>query len=136
MNTSIRGFTLLEMLVTVIIIGILAAIAIPSFQKFIYNSRLESLRGDLLANAQILERYYAQNHTFTGVPASLLKQHEYFDIALDATQTTANNFVLVGTPNSSYASSEDRSMRVDSNGVVTVCTPDTSSSSGKSCVMY
>ena len=133
MNISMRGFTLLEALVTIIIIGILAAIAIPSFQKFIYNSRLESLRGDLLANAQTLERYYAQNHTFTNFNNSLLKQHEYFDIRLDTAQTNANNFVLVGTPKSSYASSENRSMELTSDGVVTICT---GTGTSKSCLLY
>ena len=59
-----HGFTLIELMITVAIIAILAAIAYPSYDSFIRKTRLENVRGDLLNNAQRLERFYARNRTF------------------------------------------------------------------------
>ena len=55
-----QGFTLIELLIVVLIAAILATIAYPSYQNYIRQTRLASVRTQMLHNAQQLERYYTQ----------------------------------------------------------------------------
>lgn len=57
-----QGFTLIELLIVVLIAAILATIAYPSYQNYIRQTRLASVRTQMLHNAQQLERYYTQKY--------------------------------------------------------------------------
>ena len=60
-----RGFTLIELLIVVVIIGVLAAIAIPKFQSTKGKANAASLRSDLRNLATAQEAYYYENSTYT-----------------------------------------------------------------------
>lgn len=64
-----RGFTLLEILVVVVILGIIAAIAYPSYNSAIAKSRRAQAVACLQDHAQFAERFYTTNLTYVGLPS-------------------------------------------------------------------
>jgi type IV pilus assembly protein PilA len=61
------GFTLIELLVVIIIIGILLAIAIPSYLKFRDRANESAAKANVRASVPGLEAYYADNNTYVGM---------------------------------------------------------------------
>ncbi len=61
-----QGFTLIELMIVVAIIGILAGIAYPSYQDSIKKSRRADAKGALMGFANAMERYYTENNSYCG----------------------------------------------------------------------
>jgi prepilin-type N-terminal cleavage/methylation domain-containing protein len=66
-----KGFTLIELLIVVVIIGILAAIAIPKFSNTREKAYVASMKSDLRNLATAQESYFADNVTYTSDIAAL-----------------------------------------------------------------
>ena len=64
-NRTRKGFTLIELLIVVVIIGILAAIAIPKFANTKEKAYLASMKSDLRNMATTEESYFADNQVYT-----------------------------------------------------------------------
>ena len=61
------GFTLIELLVVIIIIGILLAIAIPSYLKFRDRANESAAKANVRAAVPAIEAFYADNNTYAGM---------------------------------------------------------------------
>lgn len=60
-RASAQGFTLIEMMITVVIMGILVSVALPSYNAQVVRTRRASASGCLMELAQYMERVYTSN---------------------------------------------------------------------------
>jgi len=67
-----KGFTLVELLVVVAIVGILAAVALPAYSDYVLRSKLTEAMTQLAGMRVQLEQYYQDNRSYgsTAVPAT------------------------------------------------------------------
>jgi type IV pilus assembly protein PilA len=68
-----EGFTLIELLIVIVIIGILLAIAVPSYLGFKPRANNRAAQSDVREAIPVAEAYYSDNGKYTGMTPTLLK---------------------------------------------------------------
>jgi type IV pilus assembly protein PilE len=65
MRERVRGFTLIELMIALVIVAILAGIAVPSYRNYVLRSHRVEATAALLKVAAAQEKFYLQNNTYT-----------------------------------------------------------------------
>ncbi len=93
-----KGFSLVELMVVLAIIGILGAIGYPSYDSYMKKSRRADGKIGLQKMADLQERFYLQNNTYTTVAANVggtATDENYYVLSIDAADV--NTFTLRAT---------------------------------------
>jgi len=113
MHLKSRGMTLIELVIVVSIIGLLAAIAVPSYRQYVLRANRAEAKSALLNLAAAQEKFYLQNNTYAtnslistaaptglGLPATTEKGYYTLTIANGA---NAAGFSATATAAASHA---------------------------------
>lgn len=80
---KLKGFTLIEVMIAVVIVAILAAVALPSYQNHVRRSNRAVAKAILLENAQFMEQIYTANNQYDAT------------VGLDGIANTADDVAVV-----------------------------------------
>ena len=98
-----RGFTLIELMIVVAIVGILSSIAYSSYQSSVVKSRRQAAQGCLVELAQYMERFYTSNMSYASATLPTqqcqtdLSGHYTFDLAVQTASTYTVRATAEGT---------------------------------------
>jgi type IV pilus assembly protein PilE len=104
-----RGFTLIELMITVAIIGILAAVAFPSYTEYVLRTRRATAAGCMMELSQWMERRYTTVLTYAGstLPTTSCQTDlsSAYTFSISATPAlTASTYQLQAAPTGPQAS--------------------------------
>jgi len=104
-----RGITLIELMIVVVIVGILAAIAYPSYQRQVQQTRRSDGQAALLRTAQQLERCFTRENSYVtdcdaadALDPGISSQENLYVVT--ATTLNGTQFTIVATPQGAQAS--------------------------------
>ena len=94
MNNN-KGFTIIELLIVIAIIGILASIAAPSFQRSVIRAREASLRNSLFILRDVLDQYYADHGDYPETLEALTEKKYIRAVPMDPFTGSHETWILI-----------------------------------------
>ena len=86
---TLKGFSLIELMIAVTIVGIITAIALPAYTEHVQRTRRTDGQAALLSLAARMEHFYTENNTYVGATPA----------AVGSSTTSPEGFYTVGTSN-------------------------------------
>ncbi len=93
-----NGFSLIELVVTMLILAILTGIAVPTFSNYTHRAKRSDATRTMTIDAQALERCYSQGFTYVGcaqVASSSTSSEGYYTVTVTM---TANSYSITAVP--------------------------------------
>ncbi|ONF44733.1 pilus assembly protein PilE [Marinobacter lutaoensis] len=120
---TLAGFTLIELMIVVAIIGIIAAIAYPSYQEHVRKTRRATAQADLMELAQWMERQYAPDYSYLDggnqpvLPFTVSPRNgtAFYNLSFSG-NVTQNGFTLQAVPTGAQAADRCGTLTLNSAG--------------------
>lgn len=117
-----KGFTLIELMITVAIMGILAAIALPSYQQYVIRANRSAAQSVMMDIANLEQQFLLANRAYANtatlvyaLPTEVSAKYGY-TITVD-NAATPPSYIITFTPPSGGSQSSDGALTLNSTGV-------------------
>lgn len=111
-----KGFTLLELMIVVGIVGVLAAIAFPSYQRYVLEVKRKAAIAEMNDTGQLLERQYTNNNGAYPAAYSLSSHPDGYNIVVNI-PTNRQSYDITATPNTAQSKDKCGTLKIDSSGL-------------------
>ncbi len=105
-----QGLTLIELMITVVILGIIAAVAVPSYNQYLQNARRSDARLALLRISNEMEKFYSNNLRYPDslgqLGVSSVSPDGYYDLSYTSTGN-ATGYSLTAAAKSDESQAKD-----------------------------
>lgn len=120
-----QGFSLVELMIAVAIVGILAAVAYPSYTRYVINSNRSAAQSHLMDIAQLEQQYLLDNRAYTATLSDLnglstpTAVSKYYTITITVDAGPPPTFLATATPKAGTAQATDVTLTINNAGTKT-----------------
>lgn len=121
MKKNNRGFTLIELMIAVAIVGVLTAIAYPSYQNYLVKGSRANAKAFLMDVAGRQQQFLLDNRSYAGTIAALSVTEPkeftpYYTVAIVASAGPPPSFTVTATPKAGTRQAKDGTLTINNKG--------------------